>query len=345
MAYLHPTLRGLLVSLRPHGRFLRPPGGLTANAGAFAPPAGAATRPGRASGLRVPPGTYLLQAQLLAQQQPKFRGSSFPRGSVARAAVPTPLRQPRAAASPGRSQPWPGSRRSQAGHQREKSFPPLRATSRCLGKLVARKGLRESPSPPPSGTPADLRRFPPTAGAPYLAERPGGLPPASPAADPGAGDAEPGPAQPGPGAAAGGAQRAALRGLIPARAAALPCPALPARAPAERGRLSTPSAPGEGRAARGLLRFSPSLPPFLPPAGSAHGRTQHSARHRQSLRSAPPRAARTAPPAHPSPAAAYTCFAGQETPLSLFPFPRRLTGAARAPPVAGAGGGPVRLPP
>ncbi|XP_059330869.1 sterile alpha motif domain-containing protein 1-like [Ammospiza nelsoni] len=273
-------------------------------------------------------------AQLLAQQQPKFRGSSFPRGSGARAAVPPPLRRPRAAAPPGRSQPGPGSRRSQAGHQREKSFPPLRATSRCLGKLVARKGLRESPSPPAPGTPADLRRSPPTAGAPYLAERPDGLPPASPAADPGAGDAEPGPARPGPGAAAGGAQRAALRGLIPARAAALPGPALPCPRGHPPSGAASPRPPRRARGGRRggcAASLPPSLPPFLPRAGSAHGRTQRGARHRlrQSLR-----AARSPQPGRGPPG-----FAGQETPFSLFTSPRRPAGAARAPPVAGAGGG------
>lgn len=89
MACLHPTLRGLLVSLRPHGRFLRPPGGLTANRGIRSAGWRGCTA---GQGIWPPCATGDLltcsRRQLLAQQQPKFRGSSFPRGSGARAAVP-----------------------------------------------------------------------------------------------------------------------------------------------------------------------------------------------------------------------------------------------------------------
>lgn len=251
-----------------------------------------------------------------------------------------PLRQPRPRLA-GRWQRGTGSRRTAAGSSGEKSLPPPRVMPRCPGKLVARKGLRESPGPPPPATPADPRRAnPPHPSAPYLAERRGGLPPASPAgpaAAPGAGDAEPG-----PGAAAGGAQRAAPRGLIPAGGRALPalpCLPCPRGQPRARPPLHAPplrSAPlraaPAGRGGRAGEGAAPASPPSL--LRTARQRAQAEAPHRTAPRC--PRPALPAPlrAARAARTLGRICRAGN-SPWPFFSLQGGPAGAGRDPPVAG----------
>lgn len=322
MACLHPTLRGLLVSLSPPGRFPRPPGGLTANAGAFAPPAAAAGQ-----GIRPPCATGDLLTcsgrQLLAQQSPSSAAARSPEG-------PGPgLLCPRRQCSPGRRLPL-GSRSPGRGPAAAGLLSSGKSPSRRCGRRLATseswwrgKGYERAPARRP-------RAAPPVC-APYLAERRAGLPPHPRPRLLGRGT--PSPAQPGP---ARGRQPAELSGRR-CGGSSLPCPALPGHPPSGAASPRPPRRAGRGaggqEGAAPLPSLLPSLPPFFPP--SARQRSQEPAAQRQAPASAPAQPPlRPLSPARPPGSPAWP---SRKLPVSLFPSPRRSAGAAKASPVSGLG--------
>lgn len=265
---------------------------------------------------------------------------------------------PAAKAAPGGGSPW--ALAAGAGVPPQPGWAPTgKVLPTAAGdvsppcKVGGAERVTREPQPAAPGHPRRSALFSPHPRRPL----PGGTPRRAAPRIPGRGSwgggrrARPSPARPGGGSRRSSAGGAAGAHPCPRCRPALPCPS--GHPPSGAASPRPPRRAGRGAGGEGAAPFPSSFPPSLPP--SARQRARAHAAQRQAPASAPAQAPLRASPCCPHRSAARRpltparppgspALPSRKLPVSLFTSSRRPARAARAPPVAGAGGGPGEAP-